>query len=411
MSKVKTKKKTQSVVSNGPSKEIIKKKKRTFFFDTSSFKSVEDKIKKPTAKTPYIAPPKNPKDYSCNWKKLLQTIAAKPEKDEVTKHKKDSQVKGRPSSKDPDKSENNFKKPKKSIKPASERPGRAGKDGDQQKGKDHTGHKQFKAEKRKRKDNIGNVLNKKSHIDQEEEKKAVPDIWFDDVDMDDIKSALGPEAADIVRKSKGISKSDNDTESKLVKDHAFEGVTRAIAMDCEMVGVGYDGKDSILARISIVNQFGKCIYDKYVKPTENVTDYRTFVSGIRPEDIEHGEDFKTVQKEVAQIMEGRILVGHAIHNDLKILLLNHPKKMIRDTQKYKPFRNTAKTSRPALRVLCKEILNVNVQQGEHSSVQDAQATMRLYTMVKKDWEAELKRARAGNAQKTPRTPRPPKNSE
>ena len=35
------------------------------------------------------------------------------------------------------------------------------------------------------------------------------------------------------------------------------------------------------------------------------------------------------------------------------------------------------------------MLGVTVQQGEHSSVQDAQATMRLYTMFKKDWEKEL----------------------
>lgn len=31
-----------------------------------------------------------------------------------------------------------------------------------------------------------------------------------------------------------------------------------------------------------------------------------------------GEDFKTVQKEVADILNGRILVGHALHNDLKV---------------------------------------------------------------------------------------------
>lgn len=35
-----------------------------------------------------------------------------------------------------------------------------------------------------------------------------------------------------------------------------------------------------------------------------------------------GADFKTVQKEVAQILEGRILVGHAIHNDLKVQYCN-----------------------------------------------------------------------------------------
>lgn len=57
-----------------------------------------------------------------------------------------------------------------------------------------------------------------------------------------------------------------------------------------MVGVGFDGVDSIVARVSLVNRFGKCIYDKYVKPTEKVTDYRTEVSGIRPKDIENGQD-------------------------------------------------------------------------------------------------------------------------
>ena len=84
-----------------------------------------------------------------------------------------------------------------------------------------------------------------------------------------------------------------------------------------MVGVGYGGKDSILARISIVNHFGHCVYDKYVKPTEKVTDYRTKVSGIRPEDVKNGEEFKKVQKEVSDMMLGRVLVGHSIKHDLK----------------------------------------------------------------------------------------------
>lgn len=186
-------------------------------------------------------------------------------------------------------------------------------------------------------------------------------------------------------------------------------LTKAVAMDCEMVGVGPDGEESILARVSIVNHFGKCIYDKFVKPTEKVTDYRTFVSGIRPEDIKDGEDVKKVQREVADILKGRILVGHAIHNDLKILLLDHPKKKVRDTQKYRPFRKAVKSARPSLKLLCRSVLNVKVQQGEHSSVQDAQATMRLYTMVKKHWEAELKADRNSrdSNQKSERRPRAP----
>lgn len=95
--------------------------------------------------------------------------------------------------------------------------------------------------------------------------------------------------------------SDNDEkmqngDKQMCEDCAFSpprlasvSLTRAVAIDCEMVGVGPDGEESILARVSIVNHFGKCIYDKYVKPTEKVTDYRTFVSGIRPADIKDGK--------------------------------------------------------------------------------------------------------------------------
>lgn len=73
-------------------------------------------------------------------------------------------------------------------------------------------------------------------------------------------------------------------------------------MDCEMVGVGPDKEDSIVARVSLVNQFGKCIYDKYVKPTEKVTDYRTAVSGIRPDDIKDGESSNPNMSRVFFIM-------------------------------------------------------------------------------------------------------------
>lgn len=65
-------------------------------------------------------------------------------------------------------------------------------------------------------------------------------------------------------------------------------LTKLLALDCEMVGIGSDGKDSALARVSIVNQFGKCVYDKYVTPGEEVTDYRTEFSGIRPHNLKNG---------------------------------------------------------------------------------------------------------------------------
>ncbi|NXS24434.1 REXO4 exonuclease, partial [Mystacornis crossleyi] len=191
--------------------------------------------------------------------------------------------------------------------------------------KDELKHKRRKAEE---------------HVEQQP-KEA--DIWFDDVDPKDIEAAIGPEAAKIARRNLGLeTEQPQSVERVLVKEKAFDGLTRAVAMDCEMVGVGPKGEDSIVARVSIVNQFGKCVYDKYVRPTEKVTDYRTAVSGIRPQNINTGEDFKTVQKEVAEILKGRILVGHALKNDLKVLLLDHPQKKIRDTQRYKPFKQRVK---------------------------------------------------------------------
>jgi len=209
------------------------------------------------------------------------------------------------------------------------------------------------------------------------------DIWFDDVDPADIEAAMGPEAARIARKQLGQSPS----SITLVKEQAFGGLTRALAMDCEMVGVGPKGEESVAARVSIVNQYGKCVYDKYIKPTQPVTDYRTAVSGIRPENLKQGEKIEVVQKEVADMLKGRILVGHALRNDLKVLFLDHPKKKIRDTQKYKPFKSQVKSGRPSLRLLAERILGISVQQVEHCSIQDAQAAMRLYVLVKKEWES------------------------
>ena len=52
-----------------------------------------------------------------------------------------------------------------------------------------------------------------------------------------------------------------------------------------MVGTGYEGADSMLARCSLVNRFGHVLYDKYVAPREWVTDFRTKYSGIRVQDV------------------------------------------------------------------------------------------------------------------------------
>ncbi|XP_071626545.1 RNA exonuclease 4 isoform X3 [Temnothorax longispinosus] len=166
-------------------------------------------------------------------------------------------------------------------------------------------------------------------------------------------------------------------------------LTKQVAMDCEMVGIG-DGAESMIARVSIVNKHGDCLYDKYVKPREKVVDYRTAISGIRPEHLQNGENFNVVQKEVADILKGRILVGHALKHDLNVLYLSHPRRYWRDTSRYKPFRQISKGNTPSLKKLAHELLGREIQVGEHSSVEDAKAAMQLYMLYKNKWESERK---------------------
>ncbi|KAI5411790.1 hypothetical protein KIW84_056744 [Lathyrus oleraceus] len=161
----------------------------------------------------------------------------------------------------------------------------------------------------------------------------------------------------------------------------------AVGMDCEMVGVG-QGNKSALARVSLVNKWGNVIYDEFVRPMERIVDYRTKISGIRPQDLRKAKDFCTAQKKVAELIHGRILVGHALSNDLKALLLSHPKKDIRDTSEYPPFLRSS--GRVALRHLASEHLGAKIQSGEHCPVDDARAAMMLYQRNRKEWEKCVK---------------------
>lgn len=164
-------------------------------------------------------------------------------------------------------------------------------------------------------------------------------------------------------------------------------IGKYVAMDCEFVGIGPEGKDSALARISMTNYFGHIVMDEFVQPREKVTDWRTWVSGVKPEHMKNAISFKEAQEKCAKILEGRILVGHAIKHDLETLLLSHPRSMIRDTARHAPFRHAyAKGKSPSLKKLSKEILKINIQEGEHSSVEDARITMLIYKSDKKEFE-------------------------
>ncbi len=171
-----------------------------------------------------------------------------------------------------------------------------------------------------------------------------------------------------------------------------------VALDCEMVGVGSNGRESALARCSVVDEQGKVLYDRHVQVDERVTDFRTKYSGVRAKDLKNDSvTFRACQQKVAALLRGKILVGHALSNDLKVLLLPHPRQQMRDTARWPPLMRTTRHGkrRPRkLRDLVLEHLDRKIQEGEHGSVEDATAAMDLYKLFAADWEASLRVASA-----------------
>jgi RNA exonuclease 4 len=212
-----------------------------------------------------------------------------------------------------------------------------------------------------------------------------------------------PRINDLLQKQKEEELQQKEEEKRRKEEERVpeEVKQRYVALDCEMVGIGTDGKQSALARVSLTDWYGEIVLDTFVQVPSKVTDFRTFVSGVKPKDIstKTAMDVVECRKQVAELLHDKILVGHALKNDLQALLLNHPKHNIRDTAKYRPFqrasgRNGGKWRPRKLRDLVKEHLNRTIQiAGEsHDSTEDARATMDLFKRVRTAWEKELDQA-------------------
>ncbi|KAK3678060.1 3'-5' exonuclease [Recurvomyces mirabilis] len=188
------------------------------------------------------------------------------------------------------------------------------------------------------------------------------------------------------------------TDTPNTGHHPTHKLGKYIALDCEMVGTGPPPHtDHLLARVSLVNYHGDQLYDSYVLPPpgSKVHDYRTHVSGIQPPHLhpDVARSYNQVRADVAELLRGRILVGHALKNDLQVLdmVASHPKCDLRDTSRYPPFRAMSGGRPPALRKLAERVLGLKIQEGEHSSVEDARASMLLFRTEKEGFEAEVRR--------------------
>jgi len=174
-----------------------------------------------------------------------------------------------------------------------------------------------------------------------------------------------------------------------------------VALDCEMVGVGPRGHKSAVAHVCVVNWWGATVLNCHIQTREPVTDYRTFVSGVTADDLKLDNvdcmTFEDCRSLVQSILHGKILVGHALKNDLHALDINHPWYDTRDTAKYKPYMKKADHGSSILlprklKELTKERLHRDIQQvgNVHSPMEDAIAAFDLYKLAYAKWEKVMK---------------------
>ena len=169
-----------------------------------------------------------------------------------------------------------------------------------------------------------------------------------------------------------------------------------------MVGVGPVGEESALARITITNWENEVVFDTHVKVDQYVTDFRTSVSGIKSHNLQSRSamNIREVRYFVSKILNGKILVGHGLCNDLRAIGINHPWQNIRDTATYQPLMYKRKSESSSMGYIyapkrLKDLAwgqlgkRIQIEGKPHSPREDAITSMKIYKKLRNEWESQL----------------------
>lgn len=189
-------------------------------------------------------------------------------------------------------------------------------------------------------------------------------------------------------------------------------LTEKIAIDRGMMRSNIG---QVLGRVSVVNYHGATIFDTFVCYPEpiKITSTDEVYSGIGLNDIDPqngAQPFSEVQVQLVELLRDRIVVGHDIWKDLKVISMDLPSSIlklqqvglqlpnpvtfnikVRDTQKYTGYRQYANPGAhqgPNLKNLTLNVVNREIKEGRVSSVEDAIATMEVYRKAELDIDQE-----------------------
>ena len=148
---------------------------------------------------------------------------------------------------------------------------------------------------------------------------------------------------------------------------------KVVALDCEMVKTWRGGE---LARVTVLDWMGTVCYESLVQPPVVVGDFKTKFSGLTPQVLEGvTTTLKEVQGDLVRMIAAKdIIVGHALHEDMTALHLEHGR--IVDTQDIFPHPD-GPPKRRSLRFMAKELLgrNIQLEAAGHDSKEDALAAL------------------------------------
>ncbi|KAJ2866522.1 poly(A)-specific ribonuclease [Coemansia aciculifera] len=143
-----------------------------------------------------------------------------------------------------------------------------------------------------------------------------------------------------------------------------------------------------LARLSVVRANGGLLHgvpfiDDYVAATRPIEDLATQYSGIHAGDLTPGASphklstMKEVYRKLRLLVDAKaIIIGHGLKHDFRVCNIVVPAAQLRDTMAL--FQSPSHIRPISLRFLYWYFERKVIQSGEHSSVEDAQATLKVY---------------------------------